>query len=284
MATPLPSVFIGSSIEGLDVAREVELQLQRDAVTTIWKDGVFGPGSGILESLMNVLEQFDFAIMVLSPDDLIETRGQSYASPRDNVLFELGLFMGKIGRSRVFIVHEKDANLKLPSDLAGITLSPYRRRENLSAALSPTCTPIIKAIRSLGFSEQRTQQHIRKLQDRQDSTESRLRTIQVVIKGLVTEFEYEKLRALAASGPFMVQFHNSMVIELNRLDAIRYVRPKPGYGIESIRERDGTDRRFDLKQYVEITTDGLEYLNLRDELLQGAEPQGSTDRQPPNTT
>jgi hypothetical protein len=230
---------------------------------------------------MNVLEQFDFAVMVLSPDDLIETRGQSYASPRDNVLFELGLFMGKIGRSRVFIVHEEDANVKLPSDLAGITLSPYRRRENLSAALSPTCTPIIKAIRSLGFSEQRTQQHIRRLQDRQDSTESRLRTIQVVIKGLVTEFEYEKLRALAATGPFMVQFHNSMVAELNRLDAIRYVRPKPGYGIESIRERDGTDRRFDLKQYVEITTDGLEYLNLRDELLQSAEPQSSTDRQPP---
>jgi len=87
------------------------------------------------------------------------------------------------------------------------------------------------------------------------------------MKALVTEFEYEKLRGLTAPAPFLVQFHNSMVQELNRLDAIRYLRPKPGFGIESIRERDGSDKKFDLKQYVEITSDGLEYLKLRDELL-----------------
>jgi hypothetical protein len=86
MDAHMPSVFIGSSSEGLDVAREVELQLQRDSITTIWKDGVFGLGSNTLESLMKVLEQFDFAVMVLSPDDLIESRSQSYASPRDNVI------------------------------------------------------------------------------------------------------------------------------------------------------------------------------------------------------
>jgi predicted nucleotide-binding protein len=110
MNSQLPAVFIGSSTEGLDVAREIELQLQRDAVTTIWKDGVFGPTSGFLESLMNVLEQFDFAVMVLSPDDLIESRNQSSSSPRDNVIFELGLFMGRLGRSRVFIVYEQERN------------------------------------------------------------------------------------------------------------------------------------------------------------------------------
>jgi hypothetical protein len=267
MEEQLPSVFIGSSTEGLDVAREVELQLQQVAIPNIWKDGVFGLGSGTLESLMTVLEQFDFAVMVLSPDDLVESRAQSYASPRDNVIFELGLFMGRLGRKRVFIVHEQEKNLKLPSDLAGIAVSPYRRRDNLSAALSPTCTPIIKQIRTLGFSEGRTHQEVQRLQGRQDATESRLRTIQIVVKGLVTEFEYEKLRGLAAADPFMVQYHNSMVQELNRLDAIRYIRPAPAYGIESIRERDGTDRKFDLKQYVQITDDGLEYLRFRDELL-----------------
>jgi hypothetical protein len=150
MTDALPSVFIGSSSEGLDVAREVELQLQQNAFTTIWKDAVFGLGIGTLESLMNALDQFDFCIMILSPDDLLESRDKNYASPRDNVVFELGLFMGRLGRSRTFIVHERDASLKLPSDLAGITASPYKKRENLSAALSPTCTPIIKAIRSLG--------------------------------------------------------------------------------------------------------------------------------------
>lgn len=84
---------------------------------------------------------------------------------------------------------------------------------------------------------------------------------------MVTEFEYEKFRGVAEPDPFLVQFHNSMVQELNRLDAIRYLRPRPGFGIESIRERDGSDKKFDLKQYVEITNDGREYLKLRDELL-----------------
>ena len=103
----------------------------------------------------------------------------------------------------------------------------------------------------------------------------------MVVKALVTEFEYDKLRALAGDDPFMVQFHNSMIDELTRLDAILYIRPKPGYGIESVRERDGTDKKFDLKQYVEITNDGLEYLNLRGELLFVAQQKNAADRQPP---
>ncbi|HEX3148137.1 MAG TPA: nucleotide-binding protein [Gemmataceae bacterium] len=150
METPKPAIFIGSSSEGLEVAREIELQLQTVAEPTIWKDGFFTLGSGTLESLVDALGQFDFAIMVLSPDDLLESRAQSYSSPRDNVLFELGLFMGRLGRRRTFIVSEEAANLKLPSDLAGIARATYRHRQNLSAALSPACTPIIKAIQSLG--------------------------------------------------------------------------------------------------------------------------------------
>lgn len=74
MSEKLPSVFIGSSAEGLDVAREIELQLQYDALTTIWKDGVFGLGAGTLESSLSAVNEFDFAIMVLSPDDMLESR------------------------------------------------------------------------------------------------------------------------------------------------------------------------------------------------------------------
>jgi hypothetical protein len=197
-----PSVFIGSSTEGLDVAREVEMQLQHDAITTIWKDSVFGLSSGTLESLMNVLDQFDFAVMILSPDDLIESRSQSYASPRDNVLFELGLFMGRLGRSRVFIVREQDANLKLPSDLAGITVSPYRKRDNLSAALSPTCTPVIKAIRALGFSEKRAQQRIGRLEDQQEKlsqVQSRLESniTDILMSTVLDAYEYITLLKIA---------------------------------------------------------------------------------------
>jgi predicted nucleotide-binding protein len=100
MPSERPSVFVGSSSEGLDIAREIELQLLAVADVNLWTNGIFVLGEGILESLVNALDKFDFAIMVLSPDDLLETRGQNFASPRDNVLFELGLFMGRLGRRR----------------------------------------------------------------------------------------------------------------------------------------------------------------------------------------
>lgn len=165
----LPSLFIGSSSEGLDVAREIELQLQQDAITTIWKDGVFGLGDGTLETLLNALDQYDFAVMVLTPDDMIDSRNKRSASPRDNVIFELGLFMGRLGRGRTFIVHEHGADIKMPSDLHGISVSSYRKRENMSAALSPTCTPIIKAIRSLGVYEGRANSQFKEAATKMDT-------------------------------------------------------------------------------------------------------------------
>jgi Predicted nucleotide-binding protein containing TIR-like domain len=152
MTNQLPAVFIGSSSEGLDIAREVELHLLNVALVNLWTNGIFVLGEGTLESLVNALDNFDFAIMVLSPDDLLETRGQNFASPRDNVLFELGLFMGRLGRRRTIILSEEGVDLKLPSDLADITRATYRKHNNqpLSVAVSPACTRIIQAIRSQG--------------------------------------------------------------------------------------------------------------------------------------
>jgi predicted nucleotide-binding protein len=55
-----------------------------------WKFGVFKSGESALESLVNALGRFDFAAFILGPDDLVESRGGKNASPRDNVVFELG--------------------------------------------------------------------------------------------------------------------------------------------------------------------------------------------------
>ncbi len=104
-----------------------------------------------------------------------------------------------------------------------------------------------------------------KIETRQDTVESRVHTLQLIIKSLVTEFEYQKLEGLGKSGPFFVRFHESMIKELERLDALRYVQPQPGHGIVDIRERDGRPDEFDLKQYVYITNEGKEYLKLRDQ-------------------
>ena len=43
------------------------------------------------------LDRFDFAILVLTADDLVASRDVLSTAPRDNVLFELGLFMGGLG-------------------------------------------------------------------------------------------------------------------------------------------------------------------------------------------
>lgn len=147
-----PKLFIGSSSEGLEIARAMELNLERDAEVTIWSSGLFGLGLGTLETLVNSLNRFDFAALVLTPDDIVTSRETSSDSPRDNVLLELGLFIGHLGRERTFIVYNRDKNLKLPSDLAGVTAADYGDREdsNIQAALSPTCTKIRDTIKSLG--------------------------------------------------------------------------------------------------------------------------------------
>jgi predicted nucleotide-binding protein len=98
-----PSVFVGSSSEGVEFARAVRAALEHDAEITLWDEGVFGLGQTFVESLTRALSRFDFAVVVLTPDDLVQSRSVEVFGPRDNVIFELGLFMGKLGRDRTFI-------------------------------------------------------------------------------------------------------------------------------------------------------------------------------------
>jgi hypothetical protein len=144
-----PSVFIGSSSEGLRIAQNVKAQLSSDSEITIWHEGVFGLNQGTLEGLLNALETFEFAILVLTPDDMVESRKKSIQSPRDNVLFECGLFLGRLGRERTFIVYDADKEIKIPSDLAGVMLASFRgnRKDgNLLAAVEEACFKIRNAI------------------------------------------------------------------------------------------------------------------------------------------
>src|SRR5262249_39111506 len=89
-----PRAFIGSSREGLPIAEAIQQNLDYSCEATIWYQGVFGLGGGTLESLVDRLESFDFAILVLTPDDVTVSREQTQQSPRDNVLLELGMFLG----------------------------------------------------------------------------------------------------------------------------------------------------------------------------------------------
>lgn len=141
-----PRVFIGSSREGHGVAEAIQQNLDHACEVTIWSQGVFGLGEGTLEALVDRLDSFDFAILVLTPDDVTTSRQETHQSPRDNVLLELGMFLGAIGRQRSFIVFDRSKDLKLPSDLAGVTLANYQLHSdgNLQASLG-AATSLIKA-------------------------------------------------------------------------------------------------------------------------------------------
>jgi predicted nucleotide-binding protein len=137
-----PRVFIGCSVEGLQVAKVIQLHLYHNASVVIWHQGVFGLSRGTLETLVSESKSYHFAILVLTPDDVVVTRGENRMAARDNVLFELGLFMGTLGREHTFIVCSRE--LVLPSDLAGITPAYYEMAggSNLEANLGPVCTKL----------------------------------------------------------------------------------------------------------------------------------------------
>ena len=97
-------LFIASSVEGLDYARGILAELERDCLPTIWHQGIFQPSIGTLEQLELELEKYDFAVIILTPDDKQISRGTESDIPRDNLIAELGMFIGKIGRMRTFFI------------------------------------------------------------------------------------------------------------------------------------------------------------------------------------
>jgi hypothetical protein len=147
-----PLLFVGSSAEGLDFAKALQQNLDHALEVVLWSQGVFGLSGGTLETLVQKLETIDFAALVLTPDDLVESRGSESHAPRDNVLLELGMCIGALGRERTFIVHDRSKDLKLPSDLAGITAATFQPHSdgNLQASLGAACSQIEQSTRRLG--------------------------------------------------------------------------------------------------------------------------------------
>lgn len=147
-----PKLFIMSSSEALEIAKAIEAGLKPDVWTKRWDDGVFFAGGYPLEVLERQVAESDFAVAVAEPDDIIETRGKKQPTVRDNVLFELGLFMGKLTRYRTILVHPKVNDLKLPSDLYGLTLVQYEEGElsTVHDRVKPACAKIREVVQRLG--------------------------------------------------------------------------------------------------------------------------------------
>ena len=145
VARPL-DIFVASASEGLAVAKAVRDALARDTrlQPRVWNEGTFKPSMTFIEAIEAELLRCDFAVLTLTPDDWLTSRGYTSMAPRDNVLFELGLFMGHLGRERTYFVCDKNENVKIPTDLLGVNPATFERRDgqSIDEALAPVCASI----------------------------------------------------------------------------------------------------------------------------------------------
>jgi predicted nucleotide-binding protein len=272
--TQRPSLFIGSSKEGLDFAQAARGLLTQDADITLWNEGFFALGQTFIETLLNALPRFDFALLIITPDDFVRAREVEGFGPRDNVIFELGLFMGTLGRSRTFLIHQSGP-IKLPTDLSGMMAAEYdwpADDRNHQKAIAVACDMIRNQIRGLGMSEAKIGRDIRQLESRQDRHERELsrqraeiRALQVVLASIVTRYELDKLMGLSRERPFLVRYSPDMMTELRRLRAMELIDNHREKGIRAIEQRyRNSNEEFDLREYFYVTEHGMEYLELRE--------------------
>jgi len=149
-----PRIFVASSTEALHIAEAIVYNLDYVAELSPWSANIFELTIPALDTLLGALETYDFGIFVLTPDDVVVMRKQEVNVARDNVIFELGLFMGGLGKERcILVVPRPAAALHLPSDLAGVTPATYdpeRSDENWPAALIHACVGIRATVKKLG--------------------------------------------------------------------------------------------------------------------------------------
>jgi predicted nucleotide-binding protein with TIR-like domain len=128
-----PRIFLGSSGKQAKLVQALTRGLSEVADVEPWTT-VFNPGVSTLDRLVELTRVVDFAAFVFAQDDWTtnptDATASGQASPRDNVVFEAGLFGGALGMRRTFILHAKGA--KLPTDLLGMTAVRYP--EALTAA------------------------------------------------------------------------------------------------------------------------------------------------------
>lgn len=141
-------IFIGSSSEELDLAKAAKdiLELDSDFEVTVWNEevwdkAVFKLNNNYLNDLIRATLQFDFGILIGTQDDKVEVREKEYLQPRDNILFELGLFIGRLGLNNCAFLIDKD--IKVLSDIKGISLARFERSK------LQTFTSAINQVKSL---------------------------------------------------------------------------------------------------------------------------------------
>lgn len=136
-------IFLGSSSEGLKFVDRVKDILEPVGECISWTTS-FTQNRSALDSLIKKTKLSDFAILIATKDDLTLKRDVIKSTPRDNIVFEFGLFMGATGLERAFLLAEEGA--ELPSDLEGITLGWFSEDPDKHNYLDKVCKKIVEHI------------------------------------------------------------------------------------------------------------------------------------------
>ncbi len=149
-----PRLFIASSAESLPIAEAVNVNLDFELEVTIWKNGTFKLSSTTIEDLVEKSSAVDFALFIFTPDDIATIRNKSEHVVRDNVLFEMGLFIGAIGKERSFFLKPRGEEMHLPTDLLGTSPADYessRSDSDMVSATNRACSLIKTEIKRIGL-------------------------------------------------------------------------------------------------------------------------------------
>src|SRR6476469_2314560 len=146
-----PRIFLGSSGKPAKLLQALTRGLEDVAHVEPWTTS-FNPGTTTLDRLLELTREVDFAAFVFAQDDWTsntpprsESSAPGQAAPRDNVVFEAGLFGGVLGMRRTFILHANGT--KLPTDLLGLTCVRYGEPMD-AAEMESVCQKLQKAIES----------------------------------------------------------------------------------------------------------------------------------------
>lgn len=161
-----PKVFIGSSGASSRIAQAIHTGVEDTAECTVWTAGAFALSTSTLAGLQSHLHDSDFGCFVFGPDDIADIKGELLKVPRDNVVYEAGLFSGHLGPDRCFVAVPKSAEVHIPTDLAGMTLGIYndtRTDGNYDGAVLTFCNQVKHQMGSLGLFQGTVYDQLREL-------------------------------------------------------------------------------------------------------------------------
>ncbi|GMM88545.1 TIR domain-containing protein [Vibrio fortis] len=253
-----PRLFIGSSSESYDIASACNACLDRKVEVTIW-DKIFNSGGDTLTSLTKKSKNVDFALFIFRPEDLTVMRDNPKPTVRDNVIFELGLFIGALGKDRCFILKPRDEKLHMPTDLLGVNVNDYdpnRSDDDLESAVNAACTRFLKQINELGSFHSKSKDDLHQPVDSQHSPKHVVSESMLAILGnlLSTATDNDLITSFNLSNGLQPYKLNLALIKLERMRLIERALDSDFNGNEWYGYRltqDGIDYILDNEEQVD---------------------------------